>query len=426
MNKIFIFCLIAGIAHLDLHAQTGHTLNGSGARSLGMAGVATGYSNSATSALLWSPASITYLPSTLELSSSLISLDAKNYSELDLSLIDPSLPSGTILKGDLNDQTPSTVLPTLSFIYNPKNDWSFGIIASGIGGFGVDYRQNANSPISLLFGNIVSSYRLFQLSVTTAYQVTDKLSVALTPTFNIASLELAPIVTARPFVSDTGILYPTGDEAMAIGYGLHAGLTYEINQKLSIGLLYKSKQNFENFEYDQQDGIGARSSSSLDYPMILSAGVSYKGLGKALVALDFRFVDFSSTNGLGDTGFGPDLAINGFGWDDAYFVGLGVEYPLSELITVRSGYSYNTSPIKENVSFFSTIAPAIIQHAVGTGATFNCSEKMELSLGYHHGFKETIEGPIILPSPNGGQSIPSINRSSLSTNVFSIDIGFKF
>lgn len=425
MNKILTICLFILFINLHANAQTGHVLNGAGARSFGMAGVGTAKSTNPTAALQWSPASITQIPTSIEFSSSLISLNTKNYAELDLFYLDPNAPQGTILAGELNDETGNTYLPTLSFVYNPKSEWSFGLTAAGIGGFGVDFRQSASSPLSLLFGDLFSSYKLFQISFTSAYQLTDKLAVAISPTVNIASLELGPIVTTTPFLGAQGILFPAKDEARAIGYGVHVGLTYLVNESLSVGLLYKSKQEFEDFEYDETNGAGSRSKTALDYPMILAAGLSYSGINKTAIALDFRYVDFSSTDGFSNTGYGADFSVKGFGWDNSYFLGLGIERSLSDVLIIRSGYSYSTNPIDDEVSFFSTVAPASVQHSIGVGASYACSGKIDISVGYHHGFENEINGPIILPTSEGGQAVPSISRSVLSTDLFSLDIAFK-
>lgn len=404
------------------YGQTGHVLNGSGARSFGMAGVGTGYATSPSTALSWSPAAISKLPSSLETSTSLIRLNPRNYAELDLSILDSRLPAGSILAGDLEDDSKPNFLPILSYIYNPDSRWSFGLTAAGIGGFGVDYQSSESSPVSLLFGDVKSQYRLFQISLTTAYEINDKLSIGFTPTFNWASLELAPISTAVPMIVNGQVVYPSGDKATSLGYGFHAGLFYDHNEDFSLGLTYKSRQYFENFEYSTRDGLGNLARTPLDYPMIISVGGAYKGLKDLVLAVEARMINFSSTPGLGGRGFGSDLAVKGFGWDDAYFLGFGVEYFLSEPFIIRGGYSYNTNPVDEALSFFSTVAPALVQHAASLGSTYTVNDLFNISIGYHHGFKGTVEGPIITPSPEGGQSIPSLVRSSLSTQVFSIDL----
>lgn len=407
------------------NAQTGHVLNGSGARSFGMAGVGTGYATNPSSALIWSPASITKMSSSIEINGSLISLQTKNYSELDLSILDPSLPQGSVLAGDLNDDTKSTFLPIFSYVYNPDSRWSFGLTAAGIGGFGVDYKSSTSSPISLLFGDVKSQYRLFQISLTAAYEINEKLSIGVTPTFNMASLELTPISTAAPSFVNGLLVYPTGDKTDALGYGFHVGLFYEPNEEYSFGMTYKSRQYFEDFVFDSQDRLGNAASTSLDYPMILSVGGAYKGLEDFVLSIEARIINFSSTSGLGSKGYAPDLAVRGFGWNDAYFLGFGIEYFLSEPFTIRGGYSYNTNPIVPEVSFFSSVATALIQHAASLGSTYSVNNLLDVTLGYHHGFKGNVEGPIIVPSSDGGQSIPSLNRSELATHVISLDVTIK-
>lgn len=390
-----------------------------------MAGVGTGYTSNPSTALIWNPASITKMSSSIEISSSLISLQTKNYSELDLSILDPSLPRGSVLAGDLNDDTKSTFLPIVSYVYNPDTRWSFGLTAAGIGGFGVDYKSSTSSPISLLFGDVKSQYRLFQISLTAAYEINEELSIGVTPTFNMASLELTPISSAAPFLVNGQLVYPSGDKTDALGYGFHVGLFYEPNEKYSFGMTYKSRQHFEDFVFDSQDRLGNAASTSLDYPMILSVGGAYKGLKDFVLAVETRMISFSSTPGLGDKGYASDGAVRGFGWNDAYFLGFGLEYFLSELFTIRGGYSYNTNPIDSKLSFFSTVAPALVQHSASLGSSYSVNSLLEISIGYHHGFEGTAQGPLIFPSPEGGVPIRSLNKSDLATHVLALDLTFK-
>lgn len=423
MKKIFTLLLFTSV--WNLYAQSGHTLNGVGARGFGMAGIGTSYSSSPGNALIWNPSNITDLPTSVELSTSIISLNTTNYSELDLSLLNPMLPAGSVAAGDLSDETKNTFLPTLSFVYNPDNKWSFGLSAAGIGGFGVDFPANNESPLSLLFGDIKSEYRLFQISVAAAYKFSDKLSVAIAPTINLASLELAPITTTTPTIVGGQLVYPQGDKANSTGYGIHVGLTYMPKEDWIIGLMYKSRQEFEAFEYDRQNGIGALASTDLDYPMIIAGGIAYTGFSKTVVAFDYRRIHFSSTDGLSGVGYGSDLSVQGFGWSDSNFYGIGIERSLSDAFKLTSGYSYNTSPIADEISFFSIPAPAVVQHAVGFGLVYSISDRIDVSTGVHHGFRESTKGPIIVPSQNGDLALPSLVESSLSTTVFSLDVGLK-
>ena len=48
------------------------------------------------------------------------------------------------------------------------------------------------------FGNLKSSYMLAQVGFTWAYNISDKFSIGLQPTFNYQALELAPNPIARP------------------------------------------------------------------------------------------------------------------------------------------------------------------------------------------------------------------------------------
>lgn len=117
------------------------------------------------------------------------------YSSPELSSTVPT-PDGP-MTGVTKDARGVSVMPALAMVWgNNKSKHTFGVSAFGISGFGVTFPQNNTNPISMPqnvggFGHIQSDYQLMQVGVTYAYQLTDKISIGVAPTFNYSALNLS-------------------------------------------------------------------------------------------------------------------------------------------------------------------------------------------------------------------------------------------
>ena len=73
----------------------------------------------------------------------------------------------------------------------------------------------------------------------------------------------------------------------------------------------------------------------------------------------------------------------------------GVQYALTDRLTLRGGYLFNTNPIPAPVTLFNVQAPAISQHTLSMGASYAVTENVTLSFAWMHAFDNSIEGPIL-------------------------------
>lgn len=438
-----LLVILFTIFSISLWSQTGHVLQGSGAVNFSMGGASTALPVDVLGALQWNPASIT----------------AFDQSEVGLSVAyftaAPSLYAKSgMVEGTTEDEMGASPLPSLGAVFaKPDSKFAFGVSAFGISGFGVDYPETTNLPTDpnfdpansnpLLypqnpyqgFGHLNSEYQLMQLGLTAAYEVVDGLSIGLAPTFNYSSLLIQPVPIAAP--SEKG--YANGERTSTLGYGFQLGIFYSTEMGLNFGLAYKSPQWFQDLEIDGKylDGSTAPTANfNLDYPAIITAGVGYRA-ELFDIALDYRFINYENTDGFAETGWViaengyPNGAVAGFGWKNVNVVAAGLQLKMIEKVPIRLGYTFSTNPITEDNVFFSVAAPAVIEHAVQLGFSYEITDNFNLSLAYHRGLTTEVSGPIMNPAlisaENPLGAVPDTKLTSkMHTDVALIGLAYRF
>jgi long-chain fatty acid transport protein len=280
------------------------------------------------------------------------------------------------------------------------------------------------------FGKVESNYQLMQVGLTYAYELSEKFSVGIAPTFNYAMLELEPNPLANP---SQELGYPVSDKASATGFGAQIGLFYNSGKGFTAGASYKSKQSFNEFEFNNTylDGSSAPGNTfKMNYPAIYSLGVGYSK-SKFDFALDYRMVDYENTEGFAEKGWTNTGSVKGFGWENISIVSAGVQYKGIEKFPLRVGYTYSSNPINSELAFFSVPATAVIANAFQLGFGYIINEKITLDAVYHHGASNgSTSGPLLNPmmaSPsNPYGAVPSSEVSyKMTTDMVMIGLSFK-
>ncbi len=145
---------------------------------------------------------------------------------------------GNFINGSTESEKGLTPLPALAMVWaSEESRHSFGVSIFGISGLAVAFPENNTNPILASqsfggFGRIESNYSLLQLGFTYAYELTDKLSIGVQPSYNFAQLQLMPNPTAQPNASG----YPSTDNASSSGVGGQAGLYFDSKTGFTAGL----------------------------------------------------------------------------------------------------------------------------------------------------------------------------------------------
>lgn len=429
MKKIII---TVGLAMLPvfLFSQAGHIMQGIGATNMSMGGASTAQPLDINGALQWNPAAISAFDQRI------LSVNAGLFfSSPALSSTVPT--SEGPFSGVTKDTRGVSVMPALAMVWGKKNSkHTFGISAFGISGFGVTFPENNRNAISMAqsaggFGRIQSDYQLLQVGLTYSYKISEQLSIGFAPTFNYSSLELAPNPLSSP---NPALGYPVSEKATALGFGGQFGIFYNSGKGIKLGASYKTPQTFGSFDFNNKylDGTTAPNVKfKMNYPAILSAGIGYSK-NKIDAALDYRFVNYESTEGFKAKGWTNTASVAGFGWNNISIISAGLQYKGIKKFPIRAGYTYSSNPINSELAFFSVPATAVIKNAFQFGFGYEFNKQLTLNATYHHGTSGgSTSGPLLSPlmitpsNPYG--AIPGSSVSyRMTTDLFMVGINYSF
>ena len=408
-------------------------MQGVGAVNMSMGGASTAQPLDISGALQWNPASISTFDSKIfKVDLGLFSSSPKLYSTVP-EFDNTGQPTGNYFSGSTEDDRGLSPMPAIAMVWGKEDSkHTFGVSAFGISGFGVTFPESTTNPINMAqsmggFGRIESDYMLLQIGFTWAYELSDKLSIGIEPTFNYAALELMPNPTANP----SSVGYPSTNKASSTGFGAQFGVFYDTQKGFKLGVSYKTTQSFSDLDFKNTylDASTGTNSFNMDYPAIFSVGLGYSK-NNFDFALDYRSVDYENTDGFSTTGWTNTASVSGFGWKNMSIVSAGLQYKGFDKLPIRLGYTFSSNPIDSEVAFFNIPATAIIKNAFQLGFSYIISDKFTLDGVYHYGTSSgKTSGELLNPMfaenypPYG--AIPGSNVS-YEMNTSLIMMGFSY
>jgi len=434
MKKIILlFCFI--IFSTVAFSQAGHIMQGVGAVNMSMGGASTAQPLDISGALQWNPAAISvFNDKIIKFDIGLFFSSPQLYSTVP-EFNSTGQPTGNYYSGTTKDDRGVSPMPALAMVWGKEDSrHTFGASVFGISGFGVTFPESTTNPINMPqsmggFGRIESDYMLMQIGFTWAYELSDKLSIGVEPTFNYAALQLMPNPTANP--SQAG--YPTTNKASATGFGGQIGLFYDSKTGFKAGISYKTPQYLSDLEFKNTylDNSTGTNKFNMDYPAIASFGLGYSK-SDFDIAVDYRIVDYKNTDGFSETGWTQTASVKGFGWDNISILSAGIQYKGINKLPLRVGYTYSSNPINSDVTFFNIPATAIIKNAFQFGFSYVANSNFSLDAVYHHGSSDgKTSGPLLNPmfasSSNPYGAIPGSDVSyDMSTDLIMVGLTYTF
>ncbi|WP_374403590.1 OmpP1/FadL family transporter [Niveibacterium sp.] len=296
----------------------------------------------------------------------------------------------------------------------------------GNGGMNTQYAQN---PFGAFGSKGQAGVDLSQLFIapTIAYKVTDTQSIGASVVFAYQRFKAEglsafdnPYFTASPgHVTDQGYDSSTG-------WGVRLGWTGRIAPTLTLGATWASK--IRTGEFDKYRGLFAES-GGFDIPSNYGLGLAWAANDALTLAADWQRIAYSEIKSVGN----PLAKLNagnplgsadgpGFGWKDISVYKLGASYTLNPAVTLRAGYSHADQPIPADQTLLNIVAPGVVQDHLSLGATWRVSPAGDLSLGFTHGLKQTVNGSRSIPPAFGGGEA----NIHLQENIFDIAYGWRF
>lgn len=430
---IAAIALVAGRAS-PARATDGHFLHGVGAINSAMGGIAVAAPGSLLGAFYVNPAGLLANRGTaVELGFELF--------KADRTLSSSAGPMG----GSTRSSSEWVPIPAFGWSREvAERRMVVGVAGLGIGGFGVDYRVDASNPILAPrpngFGAVYSNFSLMKIIPAAAFRVTDALRLGVALNLDWASLAVEPMPIAAPAVDpgpdgvpstmDDRAYYSRATDADGgFGIGAQVGLQYTVLPNFSVGLAYTTPQVFQEFEFDgvyENPNLPSYNTPrtirfAMDVPAVYAAGLAWSPSEAFLLGVDGKYIDYARTRGFEKSGFAPDGAVRGFGWESIWTLATGFELRPVPRVALRAGYNYSDNPIPSGMTMFNAPAPAIVQHHATLGAGYLFTNGFGIDVAYYRAFENTISGPFqTMGGPAPGTSISS------AMSEHSVLMGFTF
>ena len=161
----------------------------------------------------------------------------------------------------------------------------------------------------------------------------------------------------------------------SIGYGLNAGARFAPTKKLAFGVAYQSEVKQE-VEGDASVGspLGAKKGDAegdVTLPDMVFLGMAVKPLDKLTVEVGAARTGWSSYDQLAidldPTLLGLPSIVSPKQWEDVWRYQLGAEYALTEVWTLRAGYTYDEEPGPSSTTDYLVPANDRNLYSVGVG-----------------------------------------------------------
>lgn len=287
------------------------------------------------------------------------------------------------------------IVPEIGITNRINDKVVVGIAAYGVSGMGVDYRNKdprlANMHTTLQFMRIIPAI---------SYQINPNLSVGVGLDLAWGSLDLGANMGYNA----------GGGQSSSYGIGARIGIGYQMGD-LTVGFNYQSPVSMKYKHVFDSNGDGSYEDLKLQQPQEVAAGIGYRVLPNLKVGLDLRWINWSDADGYKQ-----------FKWKDQTVIAVGGEYQVNQALKLRAGYNYGKSPIRSysnlatcrpgdptpchlnsipnfaqpfpdyNVQWFNLIGfPAITEHHISLGGSYQFTKNFAVDLAYVHAFEKKVE-----------------------------------
>lgn len=452
--KSFFLGLLISVMVSPVFAE-GYQVNVLSAKQTGMGHVGTGMKLGAES-MHFNPAGLAFLNSSVDLSVGVSGIMANaKYSK-----------DGYSAKTDNPVSTPMYAYAGFKIYDN----FAAGISLTTPYGSSLKWPKNWNGS------NLIQDIALksFVLQPTFSYKITDKLSIGAGLMLAVGNVKLSrALLSANEFQTAGTVIgmlpnipeekkqqalalidkykgvvpvSATLDGKANIRAGFNVGVMYDVCDKVTLGLSYRSKIKMKVKEGDAElnwasssiEGLFQELSAipplnegtfkaELPLPSNLTLGVSYRPTERWEVALDLQYVGWQAYDSL-NVQFTENV-LNGYtikaekNYKNTMVYRIGGRYSATERLDVRAGVYFDQSPIRENN--YNPETPGMNKLGLSTGLTFEPYKNLQIdfALLYIQGFSR--DGSYTFTNAFMKQEVFSGHYKSNATTL-SLGLAYKF
>ncbi len=273
----------------------------------------------------------------------------------------------------------------------------------------------AGSPLAL-----TSQIRTLDFNPTLAYKITPELSIGVG----------AQVEYIRVRLNDAGFpdLIPARSiDADSWGAGATAGILWQPSAATSIGVGYRSAvtQDLSGMYMLTAAGFPANASVTLPDEVTLSARQAVTDRLALLGTVEWQ--NQSNVGNIPITSNGTAVETLNFNYRDQWYFALGAEYAYSPSLTVRTGVSYEISPV-DNTNR-TILLPDSNRLGVSVGGSYKYSDRVTFDLAYTHLFFDSA--PFCMAAPVSTVHCttsyePVLLQGSADTSADLLSVGMKY
>ena len=398
--------LLANLVGLSLMAE-GYQINSQSARQVGMGHLGTAMKLGSES-MLFNPAGLSFMKGQYEISLGANAIFSKVKYMNDSYSVDSDNPVGTPLFGYAGFRVSEKFFAGIS-ITNPVGNslvWPDNWV-------GAHHVQNI-------------SLKAFSIQPTISYKLNDKLSFGAGLMVDFGSFTIERALTRMGALNALGILNPAfktvldmyanepsvtakleGDSKISMGF--NAGILYTPNDKLSIGVSYRSKVMMEvtegmttvNYAGPEMLSMittvntmmpgavpippidGKNFTAALPIPSNLNVGIAYQTSEKLLLSAEIQYVGWKAYDKL-TIGYGSDAGnlqlVSNKNFKNTMIYRIGGEYACSEKFTWRFGAIYDTTPV--DTKLYGPETPGANKFSATTGFSYKPIDMLTIDFGF--------------------------------------------
>ncbi len=390
-HKIILFVIIYFITIPALLFGSGFAIYEHGISANGLAGAFGGIANNA-SAIYYNPAALSFLEPGAHLTVGTTFIIPKFSWEAIVADGGGNFPDAR--KVDMNDKL---FFPS-NLYYAVKSD---GNLSYGIGffnpfGLGTDWPENWEGRFNLISVDL----KTFFLNPTVAYSINPQISIAVGVDIAHATAELLRRSTELAGKEPLARISGSGN-----GVGFNAAVAYKANDKLTVGVSYRSEVDFSiegtaSFT-DVVDGLesllpGGDVTLDITTPSSIALGIGYDVSEMITLDVDYTWVGWSSFDELiidfdvvtfsqtGDPAQADQTLREE--WVDVWNVRVGALVHATEEIDLQFGFLIDNNPAAD--SLLSPLLPDSDRIGISAGISKKVGDNLTANFSYIHLFFE--------------------------------------
>ena len=240
--------------------------------------------------------------------------------------------------------------------------------------------------------NLAVTSKVYSLNFnpTLAYKITPEISIGVGAQVEYLRTRFNNLMQISPPVPSL--------DADSWGAGATAGILWQPSPITSIGLGYRSEITQDLSGRISTPAFGAPASGSVTLPGQLTLSGRQAMTDRLTVLGSVEWLDQSSVGNVAvnSASCGGVCETLHFNYRDQWLFALGAEYAYSPSLTVRTGVSYEISPVDNGIRDITI--PDSNRIGVSVGGTYKVSDRLKFDLAYQHLFFED-NAPFCIASP---------------------------